>query len=328
VASPCPALRHGWTYQSWLRSFAFMEDSSEEEGDESNCRRGRVRSYYNREAGCRDNGLPGAGLVQGDGRRDRDDQPRGASHESNRGNVPGELAVLDDELDCPCNGGPLLAGVVVGPASEDAGRDPLNGVVGAEPHRPDNKGGPADPGRRRGEAVEESPDSQEQKRCQYELSDVDDQPSVDNVRDSLVWAVSAGVRVEDDQYCPDKWPGVNEKAADACLRACFRVARTLSRHPRTDRPKAVAAFARPWPPPPCCASRYQRELRSARCRPSLNFPTIGYRRVTGRAGVGNDSCKGSAEIDGCAAETEIEEREGCWIDEDLGMTLEEVCPAG
>jgi hypothetical protein len=85
-----------------------MEDSSEEERNESNRRRGRVRSYYNREAGCHDNGLPGAGLVQGDGRRDREDQPRSASHESNRGNVPGKLAVLDDELDCLRNGGPLL----------------------------------------------------------------------------------------------------------------------------------------------------------------------------------------------------------------------------
>lgn len=55
---------------------------------------------------------------------------------------------------------------------------------------------------------------------------------------------------------------------------------------------------------------------------------IGYRRVSGRAGVRNDSCKGSAKIDGCAAETEIEEREGCWIDDDFGVTLEEVRPAG
>jgi hypothetical protein len=60
----------------------------------------------------------------------------------------------------------------------------------------------------------------------------------------------------------------------------------------------------------------------------LYFPDDGSRRVTGRAGVRNDSCKGSAKIDDCAAETEIEEREGCWIDEDLGVTLEEIRPAG
>ena len=103
----------------------FTEDSSEEERRKSNRGRGRVRSYYNREAGCHNNGLPGAGFAQGYGRRDRDDQPRGASHESNRGNVPGELAVLDDEIDCPGNGGLLIPCEVVGPASKDAGRDPL-----------------------------------------------------------------------------------------------------------------------------------------------------------------------------------------------------------
>jgi hypothetical protein len=36
--------------------------------------------------------------------------------------------------------------------------------------------------------------------------------------------------------------------------------------------------------------------------------------------VRNDSCKDSTEIDGCAAETEIEERKGCRIDEDFGVT--------
>ena len=116
----------------------FAENSSEEERQKSNRGRGHVRSHYNREAGCHDNGLPGAGLVQGYGRRDREDQPRGASHESNRGNVSGELAVLDDEIDCPRNGGLLCACEVVGIASEDAGRDPLNRVIRAEEHRPDN----------------------------------------------------------------------------------------------------------------------------------------------------------------------------------------------
>ena len=49
------------------------------------------------------------------------------------------VAVLDDELDCPRNGGLLLGCAVVGPACEDAGRDPLNRVIRAEEHRPTTK---------------------------------------------------------------------------------------------------------------------------------------------------------------------------------------------
>jgi hypothetical protein len=75
----------------------FTKDSSEEEREKSNRRWGTVHSDHNRQAGCHDNGLPGAGLVKGYGRCDRDDQPRGARGESDRGNVSGELAVLDDE---------------------------------------------------------------------------------------------------------------------------------------------------------------------------------------------------------------------------------------
>ena len=103
--------------------------------------------------------LPGAGLVQGYGCRDRDDEPRRTRYESNEGVVPREEAVLDDELDCLGVAGLLFGCETIGVAREDAGRDSLDGVIGAEEHRPDDKGGAADSRRGRVEAVEQPPDA-------------------------------------------------------------------------------------------------------------------------------------------------------------------------
>lgn len=77
-----------------------------------NRRRGSVRSDDNRKACCHDNRFAGAGLVQRHGSSDRDDQPSSAGDEPERGNISGELAVLDDECDCPGNGGLLRPGEI------------------------------------------------------------------------------------------------------------------------------------------------------------------------------------------------------------------------
>jgi hypothetical protein len=57
----------------------------------------------------RDNRSSGAGLVKGYGRRDRDGQPSSSRDQSDHGMVSAELAVLDEEIDRPPNGGLLFA---------------------------------------------------------------------------------------------------------------------------------------------------------------------------------------------------------------------------
>jgi hypothetical protein len=171
--------------------------------------------------------------VKGYGGRDRDGQPSSSRDESDRGNVAGELAVLDEEVDRPPYRGLLLAREVVGATNEDPGRDSLNGVTGGEEDRPNDESGSAQPRRYRREVVKQFPDGQGQERGQDELPDVNDQPAVDIVRDSLVGAVTAGVRVEKDQYRPDERPGVDEIAAYARLGECPLV-RPYSRRPFFD----------------------------------------------------------------------------------------------
>jgi hypothetical protein len=82
--------RKGRRPPSRLCPFPFAEDSSDEEREEPNRRRRGVHGDHDGEAGRCDNGFPGAGLVQGYGCRDRDDEPRRTRYESNEGVVPRE----------------------------------------------------------------------------------------------------------------------------------------------------------------------------------------------------------------------------------------------
>ena len=96
------------------------------------------------------------------------------------------------------------SGRAVGVSDEEAGGDSLDGVVGAEEHGPHDEAAAADGGRRGGETVEESPHGEEQQGGEDQLSDVDDEPAVDDVVDALEGAVSAGHRVEQDQHRPEQ----------------------------------------------------------------------------------------------------------------------------
>jgi hypothetical protein len=89
--------------RSCVRPLPLAQHSGNRERHKPDCSGGRVHDEDRRQNRCDDGPFPGARRVEGNGRPDRNDEPRGVADQPNRRKVACELAVAHEIVERACD---------------------------------------------------------------------------------------------------------------------------------------------------------------------------------------------------------------------------------